>query len=157
MIMSAKKSIKIQTPYFIPDDTFVDALKLALLSGVKVELMFPKKIDHWHVHYASLSHINDLLKFGLKIYIYNGFIHSKVLLVDDEIITLGSCNIDIRSFALNFEDNVVIYDGQKSLEYSIYFEKDKENCFEYTEKVRKKKSVFVKILISFCRLFSSLL
>ena len=157
MMMSAKKSIKIQTPYFIPDDSFTDAIKLALLSGVKVELMFPKKIDHWHVHYASLSHINDLLKFGLKIYTYNGFIHSKVLLVDDEIITLGSCNIDIRSFALNFEDNVVIYDNNKALEYSNYFEEDKNNCMEYTEKVRKKKNIFEKILISFCRLFSSLL
>ena len=157
MMMAAKKSIKIQTPYFIPDDSFMDTIKLALLSGVEVELMFPKKIDHWHVHYASLSHINDLLKYGLKIYIYNGFIHSKVLMVDDEIITLGSCNIDIRSFALNFEDNVIIYDSKKSLEYSNYFEEDKNNCVEYTETVRKKKNIFEKILISFCRLFSSLL
>ncbi len=157
MMTYAKKSIKIQTPYFIPDDSFIDAVKLALLSGVKVELMFPKKIDHWHVHFASLSHINDLLRYGLKIYVYNGFIHSKVLLVDDEIITLGSCNIDIRSFSLNFEDNVVIYDNQKALEYSTYFEEDKKNCEEYTEKVRKKKNIFEKVLISFCRLFSSLL
>ena len=157
MIYSAKKSIKIQTPYFIPDDSFLGALQLALLSGVNVELMFPKKVDHWHVHYASLSHINDLLAYGLKVYIYDGFIHSKVLIVDDEIITLGSCNIDIRSFALNFEDNVILYDNNKALEYSNYFEKDKEHCSEYTEKQRKKKNIFVKILISFCRLFSALL
>lgn len=157
MIMNAKKTIKIQTPYFIPDDSFIEVLKLAVLSGVEVELMFPKKIDHWHVHYASLSHINDLLKYGIKVYIYDGFIHSKVLLVDDEVITLGSCNIDIRSFALNFEDNVVIYDSKYAKEYSNYFRNDKESCIEYTEKIRKKKNIFVKILISFCRLFSAIL
>ena len=157
MIGSAKKSIKIQTPYFIPDDTYIGALQLALLSGVEVELMFPKKIDHWYVHYASLSHINDLLQYGLKVYIYNGFIHSKVLVVDDEVITLGSCNADIRSFALNFEDNVVIYDKAKAQEYSSYFENDKKSCLVYAEKERKSKNVFVKLLISFCRLFSALL
>ena len=157
MIMNAKKSIKLQTPYFIPDDSFIEALKLAMLSGVEVELMFPKKIDHWHVHYASLSHLNDLLKYGIKIYVYDGFIHSKVLLVDDAIITLGSCNVDIRSFSLNFEDNVVIYNEDSAKEYSNYFEKDKEKCIIYTEKTRKKKKFFVKILISFCRLFSAIL
>src|SRR5574344_1099717 len=80
MIVSAKKRIRIQTPYFIPDDTFVGAIKLALLSGVQVELTVPKLVDHWYVHLASFSYINDLLKFGLKVYLYNGFIHSKVVL-----------------------------------------------------------------------------
>ena len=157
MIMSAKKSIKIQTPYFIPDDSFIDSIKLALLSGIEVELMFPKKIDHWHVHYASLSHINDLIKYGLKVYIYEGFIHSKVLLVDDEIMTMGSCNIDIRSFALNFEDNVAIYDQKSCLEYAEYFNKDKESSTIYDEVQRKKTGIIKKILISFCRLFSAIL
>ena len=157
MINSAKKSIKIQTPYFIPDEAFLGALKLAMLSGVKVELIFPKCIDHWHVHYASLSYINDLLKFGINVYIYDGFIHSKVVIVDDEVLSLGSCNIDIRSFSLNFEDNIVIYNKQKVLEYTKYFEEDKINCKIYDENTRKRKNLFEKIVISFCKLFSAIM
>ena len=157
MMMNAKKSIKIQTPYFIPDDSFIEALRLAVLSGVEVELMFPKKVDHWHVHYASIGHLNLLFKSGIRIYLYDGFIHSKVLVVDDNILTLGSCNIDIRSFALNFEDNIVIYDEKLVKEYANYFEDDKTKCEIYTEKMQKKRSIFKKILINFCRLFSAIL
>ena len=157
MMLMAKKSIKIQSPYFVPDEYFVGAMKMALLSGVEITLMIPKKIDHWYVHFASLSYVNELLKFGLKVQIYDGFIHSKVLLVDDEFLTLGSCNIDIRSFSLNFEDNIVIYDNQKAVEYSKYFDDDLTHCKEYTEQTRKKKNIFSKMMISFCRLFSALL
>ena len=157
MMMNAKKSIKIQTPYFIPDDSFIEALQLAVLSGVEVELMFPKKIDHWHVHYASFGHLNSLLKSGIKIYLYEGFIHSKVLFVDDNVLTMGSCNIDIRSFTLNFEDNIVIYNEDLVKEYANYFEEDKNNCVIYTDEMRKKENVFKKILINFCRLFSAIL
>ena len=157
MIVSAKKKIRIQTPYFIPDDTFIGSIKLAVLSGVEVEIIVPKKIDHWHVHYASLSYLNDMLSLGVKIYEYQGFIHSKVVLVDDSILSLGSCNIDIRSFSLNFEDNVVIYDQERVVEYSKIFDKDLESCVPYTEQSRKKKNIFVKIMISLCRLFSAIL
>ena len=157
MIASAKKSIKIQTPYFIPDETFLGAIKLALLSGVKVEIIFPKTIDHWHVHYASFGYLNDLLKYGLKVYVYNGFIHSKVLMVDDEVLTLGSCNIDRRSFSLNFEDNIVIFDKQKVQEYANIFEDDKNHCVSYAESERKSKNFLIKLIVSFCRLFSAIL
>ena len=157
MMMNAKKSIKIQTPYFIPDDSFIEALKLAVLSGVEVELMFPKKVDHWHVHYASIGYLNSLIQSGIKIYLYDGFIHSKVLFVDDNILTTGSCNIDIRSFSLNFEDNVVIYDENLVKKYANYFEKDKKRCEIYTEQMKKRRNIFKKILIKFCRLFSAIL
>lgn len=157
MINNAKKSIKIQSPYFIPDDAIYGAIKLALLSGVKVSVMIPQKTDHWYVHYASLGYVNDLLKYGLKVYVYKGFIHSKVVLCDDEIITLGSCNIDIRSFSLNFEDNLVLFDKNKTLEYSKYFEEDIKNCVVYDESTIKKTNIFSKLLVSFCRLFSAIL
>ena len=157
MINSAKKSIKIQSPYFIPDDAIFGAIKLALLSGIEVSVMVPQKTDHWYVHYASLGYLNDLLKYGLKVYFYKGFIHSKVVVCDDEIITLGSCNIDIRSFSLNFEDNLVLYDKAKSLEYAKYFEDDIKNSIEYNEAVKIRTNFFVKLLVSFCRLFSAIL
>ena len=157
MIVSAKKCIKIQTPYFVPDQTFIDALKMALLSGVDVEIMIPRKQDHWYMHYANLSYINELLPFGIKAYEYNGFIHSKVLLVDDKVLTLGSCNMDIRSFALNFENNIVVYDEAKAIEYAGYFDEDKQRSKIYNETIRKKKTVFHKIVLTFCKLFSALL
>lgn len=157
MMLMAKKSIKIQTPYFIPDDSFMNAIKLALLSGIEVSIMIPKKIDHWHVHFGNFSYINDLLKFGLKVYVYDGFIHSKVVMVDDEFLTLGSCNIDIRSFKLNFECNVIVYDKTMAIEYASFFDNDIKNSHVYDDDARKKRNVFAKLLTSFCRLFSSLL
>lgn len=157
MINSAKKSVKIQTPYFIPDDAIYGTIKLALLSGIEVSIMIPQKIDHWYVHFASLGYIDDLLKYGLKVYVYNGFIHSKVVVCDDEILTLGSCNIDIRSFSLNFEDNLVVFDKKKSKEYVTQFEEDVKNCTVYNSVSRKRSSIFVKLLVSFCRLFSAIL
>lgn len=157
MIVSAKKKICIQTPYFIPDDTFMGSLKLAILSGVKVEIIIPKKIDHISVHFATLSYINDLIALGATVQIYNGFIHSKVLFIDDKILTLGSCNMDIRSFSLNFEDNVVIYNRDKVLEYKDIYNKDLLLCNQYTEADRKRKNIFVKMFISIARLFSSIL
>ena len=157
MIVSAKKYIKIQSPYFVPDDAFLGAIKVALLSGVKVEIMIPQKIDHTLVHFANYSYLNDLLPFGLNVYVYTGFIHSKVLLVDDQILTVGSSNLDIRSFALNFEANAMIYDSKKVVEYSKIFEDDKKNCTEYTLQSSKKKSLAFKLATSFCRLFSGVL
>ena len=157
MIVSAKKKICIQTPYFVPDDSFMGALKLALLSGVEVELMMPKKIDHLYVHLASFSYINDFLDMGGKVFIYNGFLHSKVLFIDDKILTLGSCNVDIRSFSLNFEDNVVIYNKEKILEYKDIYKKDILMCKEYTQQDRKNRNVFFNMLVSIARLFSSIL
>lgn len=157
MIVSAKRTIRIQTPYFIPDDVFMGAIKLAIMSGVSVEIIIPKKVDHWTVHFATMSYINDVMKLGAKCYIYNGFIHSKCVIVDDLILTLGSCNIDIRSFQLNFEDNVVVYSKDKVQEYSKVFDRDLLNCKLYTETDRKRKNIFVKIFTSICRLLSSIL
>lgn len=157
MIVSAKKSVKIQTPYFVPDDTVLDAIKLALLSGVSVELMIPEKMDHFLVHYANYSYINDLLPLGLKVYVFKGFIHSKTVCVDDSIMTIGSCNLDIRSFALNFEANVVIYSQKETQKYSKIFDKDIKNCNIYDMSASKTKNIFFKMLTSFSRLFSDVL
>ena len=99
MISSAKKSIYIQTPYFIPDASILDALRIAILSGVDVKIMIPNKPDHMFVYWATLSYIGELLKAGAKVYIYeNGFIHAKMIVVDDEAASVGTAKIDVRSF-----------------------------------------------------------
>ena len=157
MIVSAKKSVRIQTPYFVPDDTVLGAIKLALLSGVSVELMIPEKIDHFLVHFANYSYINDLLPLGLKVYVYKGFSHSKVVVVDDSVMTIGSCNFDIRSFALNFEANVVIYSEKEAKKYSKIFDRDIRACEVYDMASSKKKSLLFKMLTSLSRLFSAVL
>src|SRR5699024_11693392 len=111
MIYSAKEYIYMQTPYFIPDDSLLDALNIAALSGVDVRLMVPDKPDHMFVYWATLSNVGELLKAGAKVYIYrNGFVHAKTLAVDDTTASVGTANVDHRSFRLNFELNAFFYD-----------------------------------------------
>lgn len=157
MINGAKKSIKIQTPYFIPDDSFVDALKLAILSGVKVEIMIPKLADRKIVYNATISYAVDVQKLGAKILIYDGFLHAKTMLVDDKVLTLGSCNIDIRSFALNFEDNVMIYNQKSAKYYSSVFDADRKNSKVLSRDYYKNTTILKKAMLSFSRIFSPLL
>ena len=102
-----------QSPYFIPDQSYINALKMAANAGVDVHLMIPCKPDHPFVYWATFSYAAELLNSGVKIYTYqNGFIHSKVMMIDDEICSVGSANMDYRSFALNFEVNAFIYDEE---------------------------------------------
>lgn len=158
MIVSAKEYIYVQTPYFIPDDTLLDSLKIAALSGVDVRLMFPDKPDHIFVYWATLSNVGELLRAGAKAYIYtNGFIHAKTLVVDDRIASVGTANIDHRSFRLNFEVNAFLYDQQTSTELRQIFEEDLNQAKEITLEYYQKRSFWIKIKESVSRLISPIL
>ena len=109
MILSAKNRVFIQTPYFIPDETFSSALRIAVKSGIDVRIMVPNIPDKKTVYLATLSYLKEMAEIGIKIYLYNGFLHSKTLLVDDNKLSIGTCNTDNRSFRLNFENTVIIY------------------------------------------------
>ena len=102
MIVSAKKRVYLQTPYFVPDDAFMSALTIAKKSGVDVRIMLPAKPDKRAVYLPTLSYAREMAEVGIKIYFYNGFLHAKTLLVDDNKLSIGSCNLDNRSFGLNF-------------------------------------------------------
>lgn len=154
LIMSAKKEIIIQTPYFVPDDGLMEALRIALMSGVKVKIMVPKKADHITVYLVTLSYLKDIVQFGADVYIYNGFLHSKALIVDDNKLSIGTCNFDNRSFNLNFEDTVLMYSEQITEEYKCYFAKDIENSIYADVLFFKKKRWLTKFLQSIFRLFS---
>lgn len=156
MIMSAKNSIKIQSPYFVLDDSMRESLILAILSGVKVEIMFPSVADHKPVWLASLNYLKDMQRYGANIYFYNGFLHSKTLCVDDSISTVGSCNMDIRSYSLNFEINCVIYGKQASDALCQLFESDKNNCTLLPKDYFNKMNLLRKIGMKFCNLFSAI-
>ena len=158
MIFLAKKYIYIQTPYFIPDISFLDALRIACLSGVDVRIMIPNKPDHMFVYWATYSNVGILLKAGAKVYIYeNGFLHAKQIVVDDELSTVGTANIDVRSFKLNFEINAFIYDREKSHELAELFEHDIQLSTELTLEMYSNRSRTIKIKESISRLVSPIL
>nr|WP_090885886.1 cardiolipin synthase [Evansella caseinilytica] len=158
MIMAAKDSIYIQTPYFIPDQSLLDALRIAALSGKDVRIMIPDKPDHPFIYWATLSHVGELLKAGVKVYIYkNGFIHAKMLVVDREINSVGTANIDIRSFKLNFEVNAFIYDVDVSEKLAAYFEKDMKFSMRLTQDMYQKRSRRIRFKESISRLLSPIL
>ncbi|MBU5256181.1 cardiolipin synthase [Tissierella praeacuta] len=158
MITNAKEKVYIETPYFIPDDSIFEALKLAGLSGLDVRVMIPCKPDHPFVYWASMSYIGELLQAGVKFYTYeNGFLHSKVVLMDDFVSSVGTANLDIRSFKLNFEVNAFLYDESINLKLTDRFLDDLQYCKEITIEEYNNRSNIVKIKESFSRLLSPIL
>lgn len=157
-ICQAKKSIYIETPYFIPDESILRALKSAALSGVDVRIIFPKIADHKIVNIASYSYFDDILKSGGRVYLYEkGFIHSKVIIIDNSIASTGSANMDLRSFMLNFEINAFIYDRKViDLMKEDFFE-DMKNSKEINKDEFKNRSIIQKSKESVARLFSPIL
>ncbi|WP_456272702.1 cardiolipin synthase [Bacillus sp. AK031] len=158
MISSAKKSIYIQTPYFIPDASLLDALRIAALSGIDVRIMIPNKPDHMFVYWATFSYIGEMLKAGARIYIYdNGFIHAKTIVVDGELSSVGTANIDVRSFRLNFEVNAFIYDVDLSKELGSIFLNDIKLSRELTMEEYLKRPLWIRFKESISRLLSPIL
>lgn len=158
LIYRAKRRISIQTPYFIPDESVMSALLIAVRSGVQVRVMIPCKPDHPFVYWATYSYVGDLVMAGADCYTYdNGFLHSKGLVVDDEVLCYGTANMDIRSFSLNFEVNAVVYDAEKALEMTALFERDMERCTKITRESYASRSLKIRLKEQVCRLLSPLL
>jgi len=158
MISLAKEKIYIHTPYLIPDDSLLEALKIASLSGVDVRIIIPNKPDHMFVYWASLSYVGELLQAGIKCYTYEkGFMHSKMVLVDDFVSTIGTANFDIRSFKMNFEVNAFIYDKSTNIRLQKQFIRDLEDSKEITLEIYKDRSFGVKFKESVSRLLSPML
>ncbi|WP_342566281.1 cardiolipin synthase [Paenibacillus sp. FSL R7-0345] len=158
LIASAKKSVYIQTPYFIPDASFMDACKIALLSGVDVRIMIPNKPDHMFVYPATLSHAGELLPYGVKILQYEkGFMHAKTIVVDQEIASVGTTNIDTRSFRLNFEVNALVCDEEIAGDLHELFLKDSMSCTELTLERYEARPKLLKFKEAVARLLSPIL
>ncbi len=154
----ARKNIYIQTPYFVPDDTILSALKIAARSGVDVRLMIPCKPDHPFVYWATYSYAGDLLQAGARCYVYdNGFLHAKGVMVDGRVSCYGTANMDIRSFELNFEVNATIYDEEVTRELEEIFRNDLYHCREITPEVYEKRSLLIRVKEQGSRLLSPLL
>lgn len=158
LIHKAQKSIYIQTPYFIPDEAILNALMIAVKSGIEVNIMIPCMPDHPFVYWATYSYIGDMVMAGANCYTYNnGFLHSKGMIVDGKVLCYGTANMDIRSFALNFEVNAVIYDEKKAQEMVDIFQKDLEVCRQITRDYYVARRLKIRIKEQICRLLSPLL
>lgn len=158
MILSAKEYVYIQTPYFIPDDSLMDAIRIAALSGVKIKIMIPNKPDHLFVYWATLSHVGELLDEGAEVYLYqNGFLHAKTIVVDGKLSSVGTANIDMRSFRLNFEINAFIYDIEFAQKLVKIFEEDIKLSTQMTKSLYEKRSLVIKFKESISRLLSPIL
>lgn len=159
MIQRAKKYLYIQSPYLIIDKSISDSLKLASASGVDVRIMIPGKGDHPFVYWANLVYAGDLLEYGVKIYHYDrsAFLHAKTVVIDDEVCSIGTANMDTRSFELNFEVNAFIYSETISKQQKSEFEKDILKSEELTLEKYQNRSRGVKIKESLSRLFSDVL
>lgn len=158
MINSADKNIYIETPYLVPDDSILTALKIASLSGIDVRIIIPSRPDHPFVYWASKSYVWELMEAGVKCYIYDkGFIHSKMIAIDGKICSIGTANWDMRSFNLNFEVNAMIYDEKTTLEVEKTFLNDIKVSTFLTETNMKSRSFIEKVKESVSRLLSPVL
>ena len=159
MIMSAEEKVYLQSPFFIPDESILEALKAVALAGVDVKLMFTPsgttyKIPYW----AANTYFKEVALAGVKIYLYQaGYFHPKTLNIDAKVCTVGTANMDIRSFSLNYEANAVIYDEDIAAELENDFLKDLESCTEWTVEEYRSRSQLVRFRDSLCRLASPLL
>jgi len=157
-IALAKKSIYIQTPYFLPSDSLLKALLSAALSGVDVRLMIPRENDSMMLHLATGSYIKQCLQAGMKIFFYEaGMMHAKVVIVDDEFVTTGSTNFDFRSFEHNFEFNALVYSKEFNRKMKDIFEADMQQCSRVSLGKWKQRPLMHKALESVVRLVSPIL
>ena len=159
VLTSAKQYVYMETPYFLPTDPILFAMRTAALSGVDVRLMIPYETDTKIVEWASRTYVLATVKAGVKVYLYKaGFNHSKLLVADDSIATIGSTNVDFRSFENDFEANAFFYDKKIALNVKDIFLKDQEACVSL-EDVRNltHRSFLQRLWESIIRLLSPLL
>lgn len=157
-IGQARKRVFIQTPYFLPPDSMLTALQAAALAKVDVRVMMPLRSDSTTLTYASFSYIMECLRAGIKIYLYEGgMLHSKVMIIDDNISSIGSANIDFRSFEHNFEDTMFIFSAQVNTELRRQFMIDLQDCRRVRASEWRRRPITQKAIQSIVRLLSPVL
>jgi cardiolipin synthase len=155
MITNANREVLIQSPYFVPDNSMLDALESAALSGIDVHFMITGKPDKWTAWWAAQTYLEEIIRAGVKVYFYEaGFLHSKVFVVDELISSVGTCNMDIRSFHLHYEINAMLYSPTIAGELKEQFYKDRENCRQIALKDFKELGFLKRFRNSLCRMAS---
>ena len=157
-ITSSKKYLYIQTPYLLPTEPILWALKTVALAGVDVRIMIPKMTDTRWIHWGTMSYLQELMKAGIKVYMYQkGFLHSKLVVCDDCLSTVGSTNMDFRSFEHNFEVNAFMYDHESALRMKEIFLEDQKDAELVQAKEWRMRPWYQKVMESVIRLFAPLL
>lgn len=158
ILSNAKGYVYLQTPYFMPNESFLQAIRNATMSGVDVRLMIPEYSDSRVADLMSMSYLGSLLSVGVKVYLYSGgFLHSKTVVCDDDVSSVGSANIDFRSFYYNFEVNAFVYDKDIAQEMKAIFLEDLKKCRQLTLNEYRARPFLRRSLESIARLFSPLL
>ena len=157
-IAEAEESIQLCTPYFIPSEELSTALQLAAGSGVKVTLMMPARSDSFLVQHASFSFLKPLLARGVSVYLYEkGFMHAKTICIDGKLAYIGTVNLDIRSFYINFEVSAIIHDDLLCRQICAQFERDKLDSTHLTMEKWLMRPRWKRGMDSVCRLLAPLL
>ena len=158
IINNARKYVYIQTPYLVPDEPMLEALRISALSGVDVRIIVPGAPDHFFMEWVLSANIANLIDYGVKIYRYNnGFIHSKTIVSDDIVSSIGTANMDNRSFRLNFEVNAFIYDRVVAKQQAKIFLNDEKFSTFVTKESYQKRSRALRIKESLIRLVAPIL
>lgn len=157
-ITNAKQNIYIQSPYFVPSEAILYALQTAAVAGIDVHVMMPQKSDNLFLDGANHSYVKDLLAYGIHVYLFNaGFIHSKCLVIDEELTIIGSANMDIRSFDLSFEADAFIYNKQSAKKAIEIFYADAADSIIIDNESWEKRSIGKRLFQSILRLFTPVL
>lgn len=157
-ICNAKKRIYIQTPYFLPTDALLKGLITAALSGVDVRILIPRHSDSKLLNYASASYITECLRSGIKMYFYDaGMLHSKMIIVDDDFVTIGSTNFDFRSFEHNFEGNLFFYSDEFCTQMLNVYLEDLTHSARILPAEWRKRPLMRRAIESVVRLLSPIL
>ncbi len=159
MIVAAQRHVFIQSPFFIPDATIAEALKQAALAGIDVRVMLSARASGNPVpNWAGNTYIADVAAAGVRVFFYEkGYLHAKTISIDSEICSIGSANIDIRSFSINYEINAVLYDERHAQALEADFERDLAHCTEFDLAEYRKRNAAIRFRDSVARLLSPLL
>ncbi|MCB0225284.1 MAG: cardiolipin synthase [Anaerolineae bacterium] len=159
MIMSAENKIYLQSPFFVPDESILEALKAAALAGIDVRLMFTPRGSTYQIPYrAAHTYFQEVVEAGAKVYLYQaGYFHPKTLNIDNAVVSIGTANMDIRSFALNYETVAIVYDEDRAKQLEAQFLEDMKHCTEWTLEAYEKTPPFRRFVDSIYRLASPIL
>ncbi|MBF8148528.1 cardiolipin synthase [Winogradskyella sp. F6397] len=157
-INSAKQRIYITSPYFIPGESLMDALIIAIQSGLEVKIIVPGVSDSKMVNAAASAYYTELLQYGAKIYKYNkGFVHAKTMVIDDDLAVVGSANMDYRSFELNFEVNAMVYSKDIAKQLTVAFENDLKVAAQIDAQIWLNRPKYIQLWEKMVRLLSPFL
>jgi len=160
MIMSAQQRVRLQSPFFILDATIAEALKAAALAGIAVDVMVSDRGEGLNQtpYWAANTYLAEVAAAGARVHMYGkGYLHAKTLNIDGEVCSIGSANLDIRSFSINYELNALIYDARLAQELEAEFEQDLKDCYPFDAAEYRRSPILKRLSDSTARLLSPLL